>query len=192
MVRGCSPAATAREVVAGTLSVLAVLLVTMMIFWMRRTAASLSTGLRADVETALVLGAGALVLTSFFAVAREGLETTLFLWTAARASGDAVGPAVGAALGLAVAFGICVLLYRQAVRLNLATFFRYTGILLVVVAAGVLAYGLGDLQNAGVLPGRTWIAFDLSGSISTDSWWVALIGGITNLAPKMTVLQVFA
>ncbi|TWS18848.1 iron permease [Tsukamurella asaccharolytica] len=184
--------ATAREVVAGTLSVVAVLLVTMMIFWMRRTAASLSTGLRADVETALVLGAGALVLTSFFAVAREGLETTLFLWTAARASGDAVGPAVGAALGLAVAFGICVLLYRQAVRLNLATFFRYTGILLVVVAAGVLAYGLGDLQNAGVLPGRTWIAFDLSGSISTDSWWVALIGGITNLAPKMTVLQVLA
>lgn len=184
--------ATAREVVAGTLSVLAVLLVTMMIFWMRRTAASLSKGLRADVETAMVLGAGALVLTAFFAVAREGLETTLFLWTAARASGDAVGPAVGAALGLAVAFGICVLLYRQAVRLNLATFFRYTAILLIVVAAGVLAYGLGDLQNAGVLPGRTWIAFDLSGSISTDSWWVALIGGITNLAPKMTVLQVVA
>ncbi|NMD55012.1 MULTISPECIES: iron uptake transporter permease EfeU [Tsukamurella] len=184
--------ATAREVVAGTLSVLAVLLVTMMIFWMRRTAASLSKGLRADVETAMVLGAGALVLTAFFAVAREGLETTLFLWTAARASGDAVGPAVGAALGLAVAFGICVLLYRQAVRLNLATFFRYTAILLIVVAAGVLAYGLGDLQNAGVLPGRTWVAFDLSGSISTDSWWVALIGGITNLAPKMTVLQVFA
>lgn len=184
--------ATAREVVAGTLSVLAVLLVTMMIFWMRRTAASLSKGLRADVETAMVLGAGALVLTAFFAVAREGLETTLFLWTAARASGDAVAPAVGAALGLAVAFGICVLLYRQAVRLNLATFFRYTAILLIVVAAGVLAYGLGDLQNAGVLPGRTWVAFDLSGSISTDSWWVALIGGITNLAPKMTVLQVFA
>ena len=83
--------------------------------------------------------------------------------TAARASGDAVAPAVGAALGLAVAFGICVLLYRQAVRLNLATFFRYTAILLIVVAAGVLAYGLGDLQNAGVLPGRTWIAFDLTG-----------------------------
>ncbi|GAB3132315.1 FTR1 family protein [Tsukamurella serpentis] len=184
--------ATAREVVAGVLSVLAVLLVTMMIFWMRRTAASLSKSLRGEVDTALALGAGALVLTAFFAVAREGLETTLFLWTAARASGDAVGPAIGAALGLAVAFGICALLYRQALRLDLGRFFRYTAVLLIVVAAGVLAYGLGDLQNAGLLPGRTWPAFDLSSVISTDSWWVALIGGITNLAPKMTVLQVFA
>ncbi|WP_019200754.1 iron uptake transporter permease EfeU [Tsukamurella sp. 1534] len=184
--------ATAREVVAGTLSVLAVALVTVMIFWMRRTAASLSKSLRGNVEAAMALGAGALVLTAFFAVAREGLETTLFLWTAARASGDAVAPAVGAALGLLVAFGLCALLYRQAVRLDLGKFFTYTAVLLIVVAAGVLAYGLGDLQNAGVLPGRTWIAFDLTGSISPDSWWVALIGGITNLAPRMTVLQVFA
>ncbi|NKY17506.1 iron uptake transporter permease EfeU [Tsukamurella spumae] len=184
--------ATAREVVAGTLSVLAVILVTIMIFWMRRTAASLSKSLRGDVETALALGAGALVLTAFFAVAREGLETTLFLWTAARASGDAIAPAIGAAIGLLVAFGICVLLYRQAVRLDLGKFFRYTAVLLIVVAAGVLAYGLGDLQNGGVLPGRTWLAFDLSGTISPDSWWVALISGVTNLAPKMTVLQVVA
>lgn len=184
--------ATAREVVAGTLSVLAVLLVTAMIFWMRRTAATLSKSLRGDVDTALALGAGALVLTAFFAVAREGLETTLFLWTAARASGDAVGPAIGAAAGLLVAFGLCFLLYRQAVRLDLGKFFSYTAVLLIVVAAGVLSYGLGDLQNAGVLPGRTWIAFDLTGTVSPDSWWVALISGITNLTPKMTVLQVFA
>ena len=66
-LRGEDGSQEAREVVAGTLSVLAVLLVTMMIFWMRRTAASLSKGLRADVETAMVLGAGALVLTAFFA-----------------------------------------------------------------------------------------------------------------------------
>ncbi|ADG79932.1 Iron permease FTR1 OS=Tsukamurella paurometabola (strain ATCC 8368 / DSM / CCUG 35730 / CIP 100753 / JCM 10117 / KCTC 9821 / NBRC 16120 / NCIMB 702349 /NCTC 13040) OX=521096 GN=Tpau_3348 PE=3 SV=1 [Tsukamurella paurometabola] len=184
--------ATAREVVAGTLSVVAVILVTIMIFWMRRTAATLSKGLRGDVEAAMALGAGALVLTAFFAVAREGLETTLFLWTAARASGDAVGPAVGATLGLLVAFGLCVLLYRQAVRLDLGKFFGYTAVLLIVVAAGVLSYGLGDLQNAGVLPGRTWIAFDLTGTVNPDAWWVALLSGITNLAPKMTVLQVFA
>ncbi|GAA1085632.1 FTR1 family protein [Tsukamurella strandjordii] len=184
--------ATAREVVAGTLSVLAVILVTVMIFWMRRTAATLSKGLRGDVEAAMALGAGALVLTAFFAVAREGLETTLFLWTAARASGDAVGPAVGATLGLLVAFGLCVLLYRQAVRLDLGKFFSYTAILLIVVAAGVLSYGLGDLQNAGVLPGRTWLAFDLTGTVNPDAWWVALFSGITNLSPKMTVLQVFA
>jgi high-affinity iron transporter len=183
--------ATAQEVVAGGLSVIAVALVTVMIFWMRRTAAGLSKQLRGGVEHALAIGAGALVLTAFFSVAREGLETTLFLWTAARTTGDTVGPAVGAAIGLLVAFGLCVLLYRQALRINLGVFFSRTAVLLVVVAAGVLSYGLGDLQNAGLLPGRSWVAFDLSAHVG-DSWWVALITGITNLTPKMTVLQVFA
>lgn len=182
--------ANAQEVLAGLLSVIAVALVTAMIFWMRRTAASLSKQLRGGVEAALAIGAGALVFTAFFAVAREGLETTLFLWTAARTSGDAVAPAVGAAAGLAVALALCVLLYRRALRLNLGVFFSRTAVLLIVVAAGVLSYGIGDLQNAGWLPGGRWIAFDFSAAIG-DQWWAALITGITNLTPSMTVLQVF-
>jgi high-affinity iron transporter len=77
----------AQEAVAGLLSVFAVGLVTWMIFWMRRTAAGLATHLRGEVRRAALVGAGALTLTAFLAVGREGLETTLFLWTAARASG---------------------------------------------------------------------------------------------------------
>jgi high-affinity iron transporter len=181
-----------QEAVGGLLSVLAVGLVTAMIFWMRRTAATLSAHLRGEVERAAAVGAGALTLTAFLSVGREGLETTLFLWTAAKASGQTTGPLVGAAIGIAVAVILCWLLYRRAVHLNVGVFFNRTAIALIVIAAGVLAYGLGDLQDAGWLPGHAWVAFDLTAHIDPGSWWASIITGITELSPKMTVLQVTA
>jgi high-affinity iron transporter len=181
-----------QEGTAGVLSVLAVVLVTAMIFWMRRTAATLSGDLRGKVESAVAFGAGALALTAFLAVGREGLETTLFLWTAARAAGDTAAPLAGAAIGLAAAVALCWLLFRRAIRLNLGTFFSRTAIALIVIAAGVLCYGLGDLQDAGLLPGRAWVAFDVSSRIDANSWWASIVTGITELSPRMTVLQVAA
>ncbi|HSZ42924.1 MAG TPA: FTR1 family protein [Trebonia sp.] len=183
---------SAQEAVGGLLSVFAVLLVTGMIFWMRKTARTLSKHLRGEVERAAKIGAGALTLTAFLAVGREGLETTLFLWTAAKASGQTVAPLVGAAIGIAAAVILCALLYRQAVRLNIGTFFNRTAIILIIIAAGVLAYGLGDLQDANLLPGQQWIAFDLTAHIDPSSWWASIITGVTELSPKMTVLQVTA
>ncbi|OJF78778.1 iron uptake transporter permease EfeU [Nocardia seriolae] len=183
---------SARAAVAGVLSVLAVALVTAMIFWMRRTGASLSGQLRGEVARAAGVGAGVLAVTAFLAVGREGLETTLFVWTAIKAAGSTVAPLVGAALGLVLALALCWLLFRRAVRLNLGVFFNRTAVLLIVIAAGVLAYGLGDLQEAGWLPGARWIAFDLSAHVDPNSWWVSIITGVTNLSPKMTVLQVVA
>ncbi|MGO9785083.1 MAG: iron uptake transporter permease EfeU [Streptosporangiaceae bacterium] len=182
----------AQEAVGGLLSVLAVGLVTAMVFWMRRTAASLSAQLRGEVQRAVAVGAGALTITAFLAVGREGLETTLFLWTAVRASGSTAAPLVGAALGLAAAVVLCWLLYRRAVRLNVGVFFSRTAIALIVIAAGVLSYGLGDLQDAGLLSGQRWIAFDLTAHVDPNAWWVSIVTGATELAPKMTVLQVAA
>ena len=181
-----------QEAVGGLLSVLAVGLVTAMIFWMRQTAATLSAHLRGEVERAAAVGAGALTLTAFLSVGREGLETTLFLWTAAKASGQTAGPLVGAAIGIAAAITLCWLLYRRAVHLNVGVFFNRTAVALIVIAAGVLAYGLGDLQDAGWLPGHAWVAFDLTAHIDPGSWWASVITGITELSPKMTVLQVTA
>jgi len=182
----------AQEAVSGLLSVLAVGLVTGMVFWMRRAAAGLSAQLRGEVARAAAIGAGALTVTAFLAVGREGLETTLFLWTAARATGSTAGPLAGAALGLAAAVALCWLLYRRAIKLNIGVFFRRTAILLIIIAAGVLAAGLGDLQSAGLLPGHSWIAFDLSAHADPNSWWVTIITGATELSPAMTVLQVVA
>jgi high-affinity iron transporter len=182
----------AQEAVGGLLSVLAVGLVTGMVFWMRRTAAGLSAHLRGEVERAVTIGAGALTVTAFLAVGREGLETTLFLWTAARASGATVAPLAGAGLGLAAAVVLCWLLYRRAVRLNVGVFFNRTAVALIVIAAGVLSYGLGDLQDAGLLPGHLWVAFDLTAHVDPNAWWVSVISGVTELSPRMTVLQVVA
>lgn len=183
---------TGQQALGGVLSVVAVVLVTGMIFWMRRTARGLSGELRAKVADALRISTAALALTAFLAVAREGMETALFLWTAAQASGTTIAPLIGAAAGIAVAVVLCVLLYRQSVRIRLDLFFNRTAILLIVVVAGVLSYGLGDLQDAGLLPGHTWLAFDLSGHIDVSSWWVSIITGVTNLSPTMTWLQVVA
>ncbi len=182
----------AQEAVGGLLSVLAVGLVTSMVFWMRRTAASLSAHLRGEVQRAVMIGAGALTITAFLAVGREGLETTLFLWTAVKASGQTAAPLAGAALGLAAAVILCWLLYRRAVRLNVGVFFNRTAIALIVIAAGVLSYGLGDLQDAGLLSGQRWLAFDLTAHMDPNSWWASIVTGATELSPKMTVLQVVA
>ncbi|HET6502380.1 MAG TPA: iron uptake transporter permease EfeU [Amycolatopsis sp.] len=183
---------TAQEAFGGTLSLIAVCLVTVMVFWMRRTARGLSGELSAKVNDAVQIGAGALALTAFLAVGREGLETALFLWTTVQAAGETTAPLIGAALGIAIAALLCWLIFRSAIRINLGVFFSRTAVLLVVIAAGVLAYGLGDLQDAGVLPGRTWLAFDLTATIPPDAWWVTIIRGVTNLAPNMTWLQVVA
>jgi high-affinity iron transporter len=132
----------------------------------------------------------ALAFTAFLAVGREGVETALFLWTAAQASGQTVAPLIGAAIGIAIAVLLCVLLYKGAAKIRLDLFFNRTAILLIVIAAGVLAYGLGDLQDAGWLPGHTWVAFDLSQHIDASSWWASIITGVTELSPVMTWLQV--
>jgi high-affinity iron transporter len=184
--------ARAQEAFGGILSVIAVVLVTAMIFWMRRTARDLSGELGSKVDVALRIGGGALAATAFLAVGREGLETALFLWTTVQSSGETVIPLLGGAVGIAIAVALCWLLYRRAIRLNLGVFFRRTAIALIVIAGGVLAYGIGDLQESLLVPGRRWLAFDLTGSIAPDAWWVAIVRGITNLTPSMTWLQVVA
>ena len=182
----------AQDAVGGLLSVLAVGPVTAVIFWMRGTANGLKPQRRGDISPVAPIGAGALTMTAFLAVGREGLETTLFFWTAARARGPTAGPLAGAAAGLAVAVVLCWLLRRGAVRLKARAFFNRAALALIVIAAGVLAHGLGSLQDAGLLPGQQWIAFDLGARVHPGSWWVALITGVTDLAPRMTVLQVVA
>ncbi|PWJ53765.1 high-affinity iron transporter [Quadrisphaera granulorum] len=183
---------TGQEALGGLLSVLAVGLITAMVVWMRRASASLAGELRGKVAVASLAGPAALAAAAFLAVGREGLETSLFLWTAARAAGSSTGPLVGAAIGLAGAAVLCFLLFRRAIRWKVGPFLNRTAVLLVVIAAGVLAYGLGDLQDAGWIPGHTWTAFDLTSSVDASTWWVALVTGLTDLSPRMTVLQVTA
>jgi high-affinity iron transporter len=181
----------AQEALGGSLSVIAVGLVTWMVFWMRRTARHLKSELHGKLDAALAMGTGALVATAFLAVGREGLETALFVWASVHAASDGTPrPLIGVALGLATAVLLGWLFYRGALRINLAKFFTWTGGMLVVVAAGVLAYGFHDLQEADWLPGLTHLAFDISGTIPPDSWYGTLLKGVFNFQPDPTVLQI--
>jgi high-affinity iron transporter len=181
----------AQETFAGVMSVLAVALVTWMIFWMRRTARHLKGDLHDRLDSALAMGTGALAVTAFVAVAREGLETALFIWTAVQSTGSTFTPVAGATLGLATAFVLGYLVYRRSVQINLARFFRYTGVGLVVVAAGVLAYGIHDLQEAGYLAfgGLGHTVLDATGILPPSSWWGSLWKGLFSISPTPSRLE---
>ena len=187
---------TAQEAVGGSLSIAAVALVTWMIFWMARTARTLSTGLRSAVDRAADGTAWSLALVAMLAVGREGLETAIFLWAATSAAtgttGSSVQPLVGAVLGIAVAVVLGYLTYRGAVKINLSRFFFWTGIFLIFVAAGVLSYGVHDLQEAGILPGLDTLAFDVSPVIPPTSWYGTVLKGVFNFSPATTVLEAVA
>ncbi|MFG2482629.1 iron uptake transporter permease EfeU [Streptomyces virginiae] len=180
----------AQELLGGTLSIISVGLVTWMVFWMKRTARHLKADLHGKLDSALAMGTGALVATAFLAVGREGLETALFVWASVRASGEgSSAPLIGVLLGIATAILLGYLFYRGTLKINLAKFFRWTGAMLVIVAAGVLAYGVHDLQEARFLGGLGDKAFDISGTIPPDSWYGTLLKGVFNFQPDPTVLQ---
>ena len=176
----------AAEAVAGVASLVAVAIVTSMVLWMRRAAATISGELRAGMSRALEAGAPAVFLLSFLAVGREGVETALFMVGYAEA--DTAWPLVGLLAGVLVAVGIACGMYVGAIRIDLAKFFKYTGIFLIVVAAGILSYGIGALQTVGWLP-ATARAFDISTWFNWSAWYGEIVQGIFNITPTPTVLQ---
>lgn len=181
-----------RELFGGIMSIIAVGLVTWMIIWMRDTGKKMSAELEGKLETAIQGGVLMIATMAFVAVAREGLETTLFFFSAVQAAGSTLEPVVGFVLGIIAASTIGYLLYRRAVKINIRRFFLITGNFLILVAAGVLSYGMHDLQEAGVLPGLNALAFDVSSTISVESWFGTLAKGIFNFSPQTSWLEAIA
>jgi high-affinity iron transporter len=183
----------AQEAIGGTLSIVAVGLITWMIFWMARMARSMRSELHAKLDQAINAGALAVFVVAILAVGREGLETALYLWVGAQAAqSSSLAPLLGAILGLGTSFLIGWAIYRGALKLNLRTFFAWTGVFLIVVAAGVLAYGIHDLQEAGILPGLDNLAFDVSAAIPPTSVLGTVLKGVFNFSPETTWLQAIA
>jgi high-affinity iron transporter len=180
-----------KELFEAIASVTAVFFVTWMIFWMRRTARRLKGELTGKLEEALRLGSFAVVLVGFFTVAREGLETALLFFAAAQGATTTAGPLLGLIGGVLTAVVIGYLIYRAAVRINLGRFFTWTGVLLVLVAAGIFKYGIHDFQEAGVLGGLTNHAFTI-GWYDPTAWYAALLTGMFNLTPQPSVAETIA
>jgi high-affinity iron transporter len=175
---------------AGLTSIFAVALVTAMVFWMKRAARHITSELRAKVDAAIPLGSGALIATAFFAVAREGLETALFLFTNFRTATSAhqanYAPAIGLVAGLATAVAIGRALYRRTLHLNLGRFFTITGIALIIVAAGVLVHGLGEFQSLGLLKFASGYIWNLPGG---SSGLATFLDGTFGFGYQLTWLQ---
>ena len=181
-----------QEIFSGTLSLIAVGFVTWMVFWMRRTARGMRSALDGRLSTALQIGALAVALTAFLAVAREDWRPRC---SSGRRSRQPAAPPrrwSGSSLGVGTAVVLAWLLYRRSVKLNLARFFTWTGAGLIVVAGGVLAYAVHDLQEGGVIGGLNTLAFDVSAQIPPGSWYATLLRGIFNFTPQTTVAQATA
>ena len=185
---------SAQQMFAGVTSLVAVGLITWMIFWMAARARHLRAELESSVEKAIAGGAVTLAVMAFVAVIREGLETALFLWTGitATSTGDATPALAGAILGLATAVVIGVGLYKGAITIDLRAMFRLSGIALVVVAAGVLTYAVHEFQEVGILGGEELIAYDISSVLPPDSTLAALLRGFFNFRPVATWMEVGA
>jgi high-affinity iron transporter len=182
-----------QELIGGVASIVAVGFVTAMVFWMRTAARTISGELKGRLDKALDVGPWAVALVGFLGVGREGLETAIFFYATTEAAGQGqIQPMLGWVIGLGGAVLLGIAIYKGAVKINLGKFFRYTGILLIVVAAGILAYGIHDLQEAGFLPGLNNLAFDVSAAIPPDSWYGTLLKGIFNFSPNTTWLQAVA
>jgi high-affinity iron transporter len=172
----------AEQIFEGFAMVIAASVVTWMLFWMRRTAANIKGQLHAGVDRALVEGGiFGLAILAFTAVIREGIETALFLMGQATAAGtQASSTLVGAVIGLVIAVGIGYALYRGARIINLRTFFNWTGIALIFIAAGLLSHGIHEFIEAGWISFGTGTAFDISGILphEPDAGALGVVGSI--------------
>ena len=181
-----------EELFAGLTSFIAVALVTWMVFWMKRTARTLRDELHGKVDSAIMGGPISLALVAFFAVTREGLETALFIYTNFKTVGAASSATVGLVLGLALAVALGYLIYNRSVKINLSKFFTVTGVALVIVAAGVLSYGVHEFQELGWLPGADTFIWDVTPWIAKESILGSILGGTIGFDTTTSVVQFIA
>ena len=183
----------AREATEGGLTLVAVAGITYMIVWMRRHSAALKSHLESKAGGALEAGSvTAIIGMAFVAVLREGLETAVFLLATLGNSASPVPGALGALLGILVAVAIGYGIYRGGIRVDLRRFFRVTGVVLVIVAAGLLASAVHELAEAGVITFLQVPAIDLSWLIAPGSVRSSLLTAFLGFQPVPTIAEVLA
>ncbi len=179
-----------QEGLETVIGVIAVAAVTYMIIWMRRHARGIKAALEGEAATALAAGSTiALVAMAFLAVLREGFETSVFLLAAFQDSSDTTAAGAGALLGLLAAVAIGLGLYRGGVRINLTKFFRITGLVLVLVAAGLLASAAHTAHEAGWVTSLQAQAVDLTWLVQPGTISGSLLTGMLGLQPSPTVIE---
>ena len=179
-----------QETIEGLAAVFAVVVLTWMLFWMRRQGRAMKGALERDVDEALAIGSTtALIWLAFVAVIREGLETVLFLFAIGASAGD-IGPLLVASLaGLTVAVAVGYAIFALGIRIDLRRFFTITGIVLIFVSAGLVAFAIGEFTEAGLLP-ATPVVFDLGSVLPESSPLGSVLAGVFGYRSAPTVLEV--
>lgn len=181
-----------EQAVAGVASLVAVAVLTFMVFWMRRQAGRTAADIDAIVANAAAIGSGwALGLLAFAAVLREGLETALFLFASLKSAGTSAG-ALGAMLGLVAAVALGYALFRGSVNLDLGAFFRVSGLVLIVVSAGLLAAGIHELQEVGIVPVGVASLWDAGGILDDGAGVGAVLHGLVGYSAAPSLVEVVA
>jgi high-affinity iron transporter len=189
-VAGSSLPLREREAMEGALALVAVLGVTYMVVWMRRHSRELKRKLESEAANALLSGSVfALVGMAFLAVLREGMETAIFMLAAFGNSTDPAATGLGAVLGVVVAIALGYAIYRGGIRINLGRFFQVTGLVLVLVAAGLLASSVHEFAEAGLITVFQQRAMDLSWLIAPGSIQGALLTGLFGFQAVPTVAE---
>ena len=181
-----------RATLEGLTAFAAVVVLTWMLFWMRRAGRAIKGDLERGVDAALAGGSiGALAGLAFVAVLREGLETVLFLVAIGSSAGDVGSLLLASFAGLAVAVGIGWAIFAAGVRIDLRRFFTVTGVVLIFVSGGLIAYGLHEFTETGLVP-VTPTAFDLGSVLPETSPLGALLAGLFGYRSAPTILEVVA
>jgi len=181
-----------QELFEGLVAVVAVCILTYMVFWMRKVSKSIKVHLEGAIDQALNANRGqgwALVAMVFFAVAREGLESVFFLLAAFQQDVGIEAP-IGAVLGLVAAIILGFAIYYGGVKLQLAKFFKWTSLFILFVAAGLAAGAIRAFHEAGLWNGLQATAFDLSNVLSTDSLFGTLLEGMFGYQQAPSVSEV--
>ncbi len=179
-----------QEGIEGLAAVIAVAVLGWMLFWMRRQGRAIKGDLERGVDHALAAGSTvALAGLAFVAVAREGLETVLFLFAIGTSSGPALQTLVAALAGLAVAVAIGWAIFAAGIRIDLRRFFTITGVVLIFVSAGLLAFAVHEFGEAGLIA-NTGAAFDLGSVLPESSPLGALLAGLFGYRSSPTPLEV--
>jgi high-affinity iron transporter len=179
-----------QEGLETVIGLIAVGTITYMIVWMTRHSRGIKAELEGEAASALATGSAmALVGMAFLAVLREGFETSVFLLAIFQNASDVTDAAIGSVLGLIFAVLIGYALYRGGVRINLSRFFRFTGVVLVFVAAGLLATAAHTAHEAGWINGLQGQAIDLSWLVKPGSPSGSLLTGMLGLQPKPVTIE---
>ncbi len=181
-----------QELFSGIVALVAVGVLTWMVFWMRRAGRSIKGELQSQVEAAIQSGnrwSFALIGMAFFAVLREGLESVVFLLATFQQDLGIQAP-LGAILGLIAAIAVGYGIYQGGVRLNLRQFFNWTGVFIIFVAAGLLASTLRAFHEAGVWNALQAIVYDASSFLSEHSALGAALSGILGYREAPTLGEV--